>query len=233
VTTDRVLAVAGLLCGLAVVALSFVFVSMNLRSLEPLAGAYGDQAILAFELAQTPEQLAAVIGSNPPTEEAVAIRRALDRANHLDFAYLALYGAFIALACACAARRRAYGWVLLGAPLGLLAALFDAAENLVMLRLTESHADVAALLPSLHWRTLAKWELLAVTSALFAAAFMVAGRAWQRAAAGLVALLALAGGVLTLVDAPRFLALLSGVIALVWLWQLGYCASVLRRSRSV
>src|SRR5262245_14169481 len=104
--STRGLAIGGLLAGLAVLGLSVAFFRLDLRAAEPLHGAYGDQAILAFELASTPEQLAAVIGSNPPSAEAQAIRRDMDRANRLDFAYMACYGAFIALVCACAARRR-------------------------------------------------------------------------------------------------------------------------------
>jgi hypothetical protein len=232
-TLERLLGLAAFLTGAAVVALSFVFLSLGLRSYEPLNGTYGDQAILAFELAQTPEQLAAVIGPNPPDDDAISIRRVMDQANRLDFAYMALYGLFIACACACVAVRRRQSWLLLGLLLGPLAAFFDLLENLVLLRLTETNADVATLLPALHWRTLAKWEVLALASALFAAAFAARGRPIVRALAAALVLFALAAGVLAIVDPARRLALLSTAIVIAWLWQLGYAATVMRRSRSV
>jgi len=231
--SPRALALGTLLCGLGVVGLSFVFVSMGLRPVEPLNGAYADQAILAFELARTPEELARVIGPNPPNADAQDVRAAMDRANRIDFAYMALYGAFIALACALAAARRGRRWLLAGVALGALAALADLFENLVMLQLTQPDADVLPLLESLRARTLLKWELLAATTALFAAGFVGGGRLGTIAGA-IVALLAVAGGVLTLVDPARFLQVLSGAITLAWLWQLGYAAWTwrqLRRSR--
>lgn len=231
--SPRALALGTLLCGLGVVGLSFVFVSMNLRPVEPLNGAYADQAILAFELARTPEELARVIGPNPPGADAQDVRAAMDRANRVDFAYMALYGAFIALACALAAQRRGRRWLLAGVALGALAALADLFENLVMLQLTQPDADIVPLLDALRARTLLKWELLAATTALFAAGFIGGGRLGT-VAGGIVVLLALAGGALTLVDPARFLTLLSGAITLAWLWQLAYAGTTwwqLRRSR--
>lgn len=223
-------ALGALLCGLAVVGLSFGFLSLGMRSAQPLNGAYADQAILAFELARTPEELARVIGSDPPDDDAREIRATMDRANRLDFAYMTLYGAFVAFACACAARRCNRPWLLLGVALGPLATLADLLENLVLLELTRAGADVVPLLDALHPRTILKWELLAAATALFAAGFIGAGRIGT-IAGGSLALLAVAGGVMTLLDPARFLALLSGAITLVWLWQLGYAVFVLRQLR--
>lgn len=227
--SDRALALAAALAGFAVIALSVVFLSLGLRSAEPLDGAYGNQAILAFELARTPEELARVIGANPPGPDAVQIRVTMDRANRLDFTYMTLYAAFIALSCALAARRRGRRWLLVGAVLAPVAGLADVAENLALLQLTQPQAELGPLLEALHLRTLIKWEVLAATTALFAGGFI--GRPfWVGSFGAALALLALAGGALTLVDPARHLITLSTAITVAWLWQLGYAVTVAWRA---
>jgi len=218
---------AALLTGLAVIGVTGVFMSMHLRTAQPLGGAYGDQAMIAFELADTPEKLARVIGTDQPSAEAVLIRREMDRANHIDFLYIAVYAPFIACSCAALALRRRRPWLWLGLALAPLAALCDIAENLALLALTRSGADLPALLAALHLRTFAKWELLALSSALFAAGFIGGGRYLVSAVATLVALAALAAGILTFADAAAYSPLLLDAIVVVWLWQLGYAALAL------
>src|SRR5215469_3215567 len=83
--------ITALVSGIGVLVISGMFMGMQLRTVQPLNGAYGDQAMLAFELARTPADLATVIGTDPASAEAVAVRTALDRANHLDFVYMAFY----------------------------------------------------------------------------------------------------------------------------------------------
>ena len=222
--SDRALALAATVTGLAVIAMTLVFLSLGLRSVEPLGGAYGDQAILAFEFARTPEDLARVIGANPPDAEAQQVRAVMDRANRLDFAYMALYSAFIALSCALAARRRGRRWLWLGVALAPVVLLADLAENLALLQLTQPQAEVQPLLDALRVRTLVKWEALALTTALFAGGFL--GRPVALGAlAAAVALLALAGGALTLTEPAKYLVTLSTAITLAWLWQLIYAAT--------
>jgi hypothetical protein len=226
----RLIALGALISGIAVLAISQMFVAMKMRTVEPLDGAHGNQAILAFEFATTPEELARVIGSDPPSQEAIAVRRALDDADRLDFWYMGIYAVFIALSCALAARLRKQRWLLAGVVLGPIAALFDAGENLVLLQLTQAGADVAALLPQLQFRTMVKWELLALTSAMFAIAFAGDGRKWVRVVAYLLAFETIAGGVLLFLDPATFSPAMLYSIAAVWLWQLGYAVTALRRS---
>ena len=218
---------AALLTGLAVIAITGVFLSLHLRTVQPLGGAYGDQAMIAFELADTPEKLARVIGTDLPSAEAVQIRSEMDRANHIDFLYIAVYAPFIACSCAALALRRRRPWLWLGLALAPLAALCDVAENLALLALSRSGAEVPALLAALHLRTFAKWELLACTSALFAAGFVGGGRRVVSALAALIAVAALAAGALTFADAAAYSPLLLDAIVAVWLWQLGYAALVM------
>ena len=219
---NRNLAIATLAIGIVVLALSQVFVRMHVHSAHPLEGAYGNEAILAFELARTPDELATVIGANPPTVEQAAIRAQMDRANRIDFGYMVCYAWFIAFSCMLAAAERRRGWLLIGVLLGPLAALFDMAENQALLALTPPDADVTKLLPMLHLRTMLKWELLALAGALFAAAFIARGRVVQSVVAAGIALLLLGSGAMTLIDPPKFGAALLWSIALVWMWQIGY-----------
>lgn len=168
----RSLSLLAFATGLGVLVVTGIFASLKLQSVEPLQGSYGNQAMLAFELAATPADLARVIGPNPPAANALAVRQAMDHANHIDFIYMALYGAFIAFSCAHLALVKKRNWLLIAALLGPIAACFDVAENLALLSLTRADAGVLPLLASLHVRTFAKWELLALTSAMFAAGYV-------------------------------------------------------------
>jgi hypothetical protein len=60
--------------GLGVLVVTGIFASLKLASVEPLNSAYGDQAMLAFELARSPADLARVIGTNPPSANAITVR---------------------------------------------------------------------------------------------------------------------------------------------------------------
>jgi len=227
----RPLAIATLALGLIVLAISQVFVRMHIPTAHPLEGRYGNESIVAFELARTPDELATVIGANPPNAEAAAIRAKMDFANRVDFAYMFFYGWFIAFSCMLAAAARGRSWLLIGVLLGPLAALFDMAENEVLLGLTRPDADVTRLLPMLELRTLLKWKLLAIVGALFAAAFIERGRFVQSLVAGAIALLLLGSGAMTLFDPARSAATLMWSIALVWMWQIGYAALRVRKVR--
>jgi hypothetical protein len=228
----RWLALLALTTGLGVLVVTVIFGSLKLQSVGALNGAYGGQPMIAFELAQSPADLARVIGPNPPSAKAIAVREAMDHANYIDFIYMALYAAFIAFSCAHLGLAQKRPWLLVAAVLGPIAACFDVAENLSLLSLTRSDADVSPLLATLHVRTYGKWELLALTSAMFAAGFIGNRRRWITVVAFLVSLTAVASGILAYVNAPKYIALLSNTIGAVWLWQLGYSAVAVVRSRA-
>jgi hypothetical protein len=114
--------------------------------------------MLAFELAESPADLARVMGPNPPTAKAIAVREALDHANYIDFIYMALYAGFIAFSCAHLGLAQKRRWLLVAAMFGPIAACFDVAANLALLSLTRADANVSPLLAAIHVRTLAKWE---------------------------------------------------------------------------
>jgi hypothetical protein len=229
---SRWLSVLALGTGLSVLAVAGIFVSLRLQSVAPLNGAYGDQPMLAFELAESPADLARVIGPNPPTTKAIEVRDAMDHANHIDFIYMALYAAFICFSFAHLYSAKKRRWLLLAAILSPIAACFDAGENFALLSLTRPDADVTPLLTALHIRTFVKWELLAVTSALFAAAFIGNRRRWITVVAFCVSLIAVAAGILTYANPPKYSALLAESIAAVWLWQIAYAALAVVRRRT-
>jgi hypothetical protein len=226
----RLLSLLAFATGLGVLVVTGIFASLKLQSVEPLNGAYGDQAMLAFELARSPAELARVIGPNPPSGNAMAIRAAMDHANHIDFVYMALYGAFIACCCAHLSLSNKRNWLMIAAILGPIAACFDVAENLALLSLTRADANVLPLLASLHLRTYGKWELLALTSAMFAAGFIGNRQRWINVVAILVSLIAVASGILAYANPPKYSPLLSNLIGAVWIWQVAYAAiAVFRR----
>ena len=221
---SRWLSLLALATGLGVLVVTGVFGSLKLQSVEALNGAYGNQPMIAFELAESPADLARVIGPNPPTAKAIVIREALDHANHIDFIYMALYAAFIAFSCAHLGLAQKRPWLFVAAALGPIAACFDVAENLALLSLTRSDANVSPLLAALHVRTYGKWELLALTSATFAAGFIGNRQRWITVVAFLVSLTAVASGILAYVNPSKYIALLSNTIGAVWLWQVVYSA---------
>jgi hypothetical protein len=228
---SRWLSVLAFTTGLGVLVVTGIFGSLKLQSVETLNGAYGDQPMLAFELAESPADLARIIGPDPPTAKATAVRKAMDHANYIDFAYMALYAAFIAFSCANLGLAQKRPWLFVAVALGPIAACFDVAENLALLALTRSDADVAPLLAALHVRTYGKWELLALTSAMFAAGFIGNRRRWITVVALLVSLTAIVSGILAYVDPTKYIGLLSTGIGAVWLWQLVYSAMAVVRSR--
>jgi hypothetical protein len=217
---SRRLSLLAFATGLGVLVVTGVLASLKLQSVEPLHGAYGNRAMLAFELAESPADLARVIGPNPPNANAIAVRTALDHANHIDFIYMTLYSAFIAFSCAHLAFAKKRSWLLIAALLGPIAACFDVAENVALLSLTRSDADVLPLLASLHLSTFAKWELLALASAMFAAGFIGNRQRWISLAAILVSLTVVASGVLAYANPPKYSSLLANLIGAVWIWQI-------------
>lgn len=229
---ERALSWAVVAAGLAVLGLTAVLSAMPLASAAPLDGDYGDQPMIAFELADSPRALARVIGADARAPAVATLRARFDRANRVDFAYAAAYGAFVALSCVQLARRRRRRFVWLGAALGVVAALCDVAENRALLALTAPDADTTALLAALHLRTMCKWEALAAASALFYAGFIDGGK-WPSALAAALALAAVAAGVLTAVDGARWIQWLTMLIGATWVWQLAYATWALRSRRAI
>lgn len=121
--------------------------------------------VLAFELAHSSAEVERMFGGADSAERTSWVA-AMDRANFADFAFMALYGAYLVLFSQlllklCAAPR----WLLLVAP---LPPLFDALENAQLLSITARlGGDYTAELARLAWFTWGKWLLLALTLSLW------------------------------------------------------------------
>ena len=91
--------------------------------------------VYAFEMARSPDDLWRVFGApNDPQHQAHIA--AMDRGNRWDYLFMVLYGSFVAsFFVAGQAERPSWRWRI-GAALGVIAALADSIENLILLRLT-------------------------------------------------------------------------------------------------
>jgi hypothetical protein len=223
--------VAGSLAGLFVLAFTVYWSAAPIPTAEPLEGRYGDNAVLAMEFARTPAELARVIGHDPPTADDAQIRVRLDRVNQLDFVYMLAYGVLLAAGFVLLVRHqgrdRRY---LVGVAVTAAGVLADGWENRALLTLTESGADTVPLLASLRVATYAKWELLAVATALHGWALW-RERGVLRRMVGLTGLAAIPLGVLLWVDAATFSPILTLAFGPIWLAIFLRCASVAMNTR--
>ena len=113
--------------------------AIALLALDPSREAEGNPGIVDWEFAWSEEHAAEIL-ADWGEEGQDAARRSL----HLDFLYLLAYGAFLALACAAtrdlAAERgwhRMAGFGPAAVPLAIAGALFDAIEDVFLLRALE------------------------------------------------------------------------------------------------
>ncbi len=118
--------------------------------------------IIAFEMVSDAAKLTAVIGEDRASY--AGIRDAIDKVNRIDFLYMTVYGAFIALFFMAIAQQRSdRRWLILSV-FGIVAMLADVRENMVLLALTQDGADVSPLIESLVSATWIKWFALGLTS---------------------------------------------------------------------
>jgi hypothetical protein len=210
--------------GVIVLAFTVYWTLLPLTPARPLDGRYANNAVLALEFAQSVADVHAIIGESKDTHHDV--RAALDRINRLDYAYLLAYAWLLIVGFVHHARRSANERLLLFIPLVVIAALADALENVVLLRLTASddHAQVATLLAPLRAFTLVKWTALAVVACVQGYVLFreddgsSKGMVWWRRACGLMGMLSLPLMVLTVVDAAAWSPVLTLAFVPVWLY---------------
>ncbi len=217
------LARTGVVAGLFVLGLSGVWLASPVATVSPLAGQYADNAVLALEFARTPEALAVVIGDDPPTASAVAVRAALDQLNRWDFVYMLGYGLLLSLGGLHQAQRLQVARGVWLVPLVVFAVVCDVWENWLLLSLTTTGADVPAILPWLMVATYLKWELLVVVNVVYAWMLWRGGGVLGRGAA-VVGALALPLGVLAVVEPATYAPLLTVAFTPVWLAAFVGCA---------
>jgi hypothetical protein len=150
------------LIGLAVIAVSVVSLLLFPQSSPGQIDGI-NSPIIAFEFAQTVEEIEALFGPAGSAERA-ALALAMDRGNRLDFLYMLLYSAFMFTFAVQAGRLSGKAWLYAGAVLAVAALLGDVLENVQLLAIT-AKLDSGAFsveLARLYWFTWLKWGSLAV-----------------------------------------------------------------------
>ena len=172
-TAWRLCALAGFATLLASTAFGWI---AGLAACGPTGGA---GPIIAFELARTPETLAALFGSEPCTARLLAAQRSALWLDMLGF--IPAYTAFLALA----------GWALRGngrkaalaaVAAAVIAGLCDQIEGVTMFALMDPLPGAPWLFAPLFWAVQTKFALLGVTELLLAV-LLLRGR-WPALLAG-------------------------------------------------
>lgn len=150
------------LIGLAVIFVSvvslMVFPQASPGQIEGLS-----KPIIAFEFAETVEEIHTLFGTDGSPEQADMIRK-MDQGNMFDYLYMLLYSGFLFSFALLAAKQSGQKWVYAGVVLAVLALIGDALENVQLLTITANlqSGDFADALMRLHWFTWLKWGSLAL-----------------------------------------------------------------------
>ena len=133
--------------------------------------------IIAFEFAETVEEINTLFGANGSPEQAELVRK-MDQGNTSDYLYMLLYSGFLFSFALLATRQTGKKWLVAGAVLAALALVGDALENVQLLNITANlqSGDFLAALTRLHWFTWLKWGSLALYFLLIAVCFWGNGR---------------------------------------------------------
>lgn len=185
------------LIGLAVIVMSLVNMTVFPQESPGQIAGIGSP-IIAFEFAETPEEIYTLFGANGAPEQA-AMAAAMDQGNRLDYLYMLLYSGFLFTFAITAVRQTNQRWLYGAAVLALLAFVGDALENVQLLAITGKLAsgDFTAELARLHWLTWLKWGSLATY-------FVVIGVGLWRGNGRLAKLIAIAGDVTFLLALVAF-----------------------------
>ncbi len=183
--------------------------------------------IIAFELARSLDDLRNVIGENGIEPSYRQVRDAFDRLNRLDFFYLTAYGLFVSAFFWAATPRLGWRWLHTACALGLIAALGDIGENLILLELTSESSDPASLLEALHVRTWVKWGALGLAASLAGAVMGGDARAaWLRYAGAFAGAAALLLTVASYFSPVELAQLMAFSIFAAWLVQIFYAVRI-------
>jgi len=148
--------------GLAVIVMSLVNMTVFPQESPGQIDGIGSP-IIAFEFAETPEEIYTLFGANGTPEQA-AMAAAMDQGNRLDYLYMLLYSGFLFTFAMTAVRQTNQRWLYGAAVLAVLAFVGDALENMQLFGITAGLAsgDFTAELVRLHWLTWLKWGSLAI-----------------------------------------------------------------------
>ena len=219
----------GALAGLFVLAFTCIWSIVPPPSAEPLDGRFGDNAVLALELARTPRDVEVVIGPNPPSEEHRAIRERLDTLTRQDFVYMAAYGTMLICGFMLLGRNRGARYARVGMALVVVAVIADALENRVLLALTKPDTDVGAWMGQLAVFTYVKWLLLALAASLYAVSSFARDRGAIRVVTGLGASAILVG--VLMIPWPAVMSPIPVLaFAPTWLLMFARCVQAARKA---
>lgn len=214
------------LAGLLVLVLAAILAPKFPADGAGFASGYGS-AVIAFEMARSVADLHLVFGT--PDDPARATRIAMmDDGNIWDFAFMAAYGAFIALFLRAAGKTDGRTiWYLL-AVLGVLAALADAVENNILLGLT-ADLEAAKDIELLAYPVWIKFFSIMISGVGAGIVIATQGRHFWRILGGVAALSAL----LVLVgfyDTATYGALLGLGVTICWIIMLAFAVSRWRQA---
>jgi len=148
--------------GVAVFAVTLWLGAIGPKSVAHPAAGDTRNPIIAFEMVATPQELIAVMGES--REAYAELRAATDKVNRIDFLYMTVYGAFIAVFFLAVAQQRNDKRWLIVSVVGIVAMLADVRENMMLLQLTQDGANVMPLIGELVRATWIKWFALGLTS---------------------------------------------------------------------
>jgi len=133
--------------------------------------------IIAFEFAETVEEINTLFGPDGSAERATMVRK-MDQGNMLDFLYMLLYSGFLVSFAVAANKQRPMGLWLVAVGLALLALVGDVLENLQLFQITNNleSGEFVDSLTRLHWFTWLKWGSLAFYFLVIGTWFLGNGR---------------------------------------------------------
>ena len=169
------------------IAIPLLLVALVLGFYNPKGPCQGfSSAIIAYEFAHTPADIAGIFQSLSPEE-----RAGMDMTNIVDYPFMFLYSGFIFLFFMVAKRHFRMPWLVAGQVLAVLILLGDAFENVQLIQISSGfveNSDNVQLLPylsKLHFFTWLKWGCLAIAMALSIAPFSK-GNTYSKVLAGLM-----------------------------------------------
>jgi hypothetical protein len=215
--------------------------SLILQSIFPASGAnlppgYGTP-VIAFEFAREQGDLIAIFGdaADPAQGERLV---AMQSGNEQDFLFMFFYAVFLASGCWALWRELRRPLLLLGVVMPVMAALFDAWENMLLfaIQVAFSLGEFAPEIESLAAPVIVKFLLLTATNIVIGFALaQIPGRGWQLA--GTLVIVPCVATIMALIAPAAFGWTLAAVIAAGWIallltatwasWQL------LRRQRAL
>lgn len=178
--------------------------------------------IIAFEFAETVDEINTLFGSAGSAERAEMVQK-MDQGNSLDFLYMLLYSSFLVSFAIIANKQRPMGILVLAVGLALLALVGDMLENLQLFQITTNlkSGDFVDSLTRLHWFTWLKWGSLAFYFLVIGVWFWGNGRFGKIITA--VAELTFLLGLFAFITRGGITELFTLLVALTFLFMIIFC----------